>query len=236
MPLVILVEGLIAAGKSTFIYKCLIPFLETKGLRVKVIKEPVDKWVECGILQRFYSDTTRWGYTFQAKAFHDRIMEAIRVYEEEPKADVYIAERSPYSDHIFMDVAHKDGKVDDLEYKMYREWWELWHRLLPYAPDLVVYLQTTPEVCMERLHARNRDGESKIPVEYQLKLLQGHEEVFGGANVELGPYDVPCMHLNGDSNFEKDEADRDQLLSEVWGYIEQYYPDDPTTDVEYDTE
>jgi len=214
MPVVILVEGLISAGKSTLISKCLVPQLEAKGLRVRIIKEPVDKWVDTGILQKFYADPTRWGYSFQTKAFHDRIMEAINVYTKE-RADVYLMERSPYSDHIFMTTLHENKNVSDMEYDMYKEWWSLWHKLLPFTPDMILYLKTTVENCMERLKIRNRDGESGVSKEYQQQLLSHHDRLFDHDKVTIGPYQVECRPIDGNQNFIENPGLVDSIVQAV---------------------
>lgn len=77
---VIVIDGIISAGKST-----LISLIENdekikEKYDIVIIKEPVDKWVESGILRKFYDDMSRWGYHFQTKVFHDKIMESINQY------------------------------------------------------------------------------------------------------------------------------------------------------------
>lgn len=77
---VIVIDGIISAGKST-----LIALIQTKlkdRYEIIVIKESVDKWVKSGILQKFYGDKKRWSYHFQTKVFHDRIMETRNQYDK----------------------------------------------------------------------------------------------------------------------------------------------------------
>ena len=60
---VLILEGNIGAGKSTFLK------ILKNNLNVDIIFEPTDKWQdvenEGNILDLFYKDTKRWAYTFQ---------------------------------------------------------------------------------------------------------------------------------------------------------------------------
>eukprot|EP01138_Halocafeteria_seosinensis_P016510 gb/GECG01016841.1/.p1 GENE.gb/GECG01016841.1/~~gb/GECG01016841.1/.p1 ORF type:complete len:463 (+),score=60.27 gb/GECG01016841.1/:1-1389(+) len=98
MALRIAIEGNISAGKSTLLS------LLSKELDFLVVPEPLDKWQsidnsveeegeETGIqsesqesgmnlLDYFYHDPKRWGYTFQTYAFLSRIRAQLRPFEE----------------------------------------------------------------------------------------------------------------------------------------------------------
>lgn len=77
---VIVIDGIISAGKSTLI--ALIQSKLKDRYEIIVIKESVDKWTQSGILQKFYGDKKRWSYHFQTKVFHDRIMETKNQYDK----------------------------------------------------------------------------------------------------------------------------------------------------------
>src|SRR5437016_4570661 len=122
-PIVVVVDGVIGAGKTVFLEMARSE-LTKRGLNTVIVEEPVDKWHKSGILQRFYADPKRWGYHFQTKAFHDRVVENIKMFETHgTKADVFILERSPFTDTLFMELLHEAGDVDEMEMKDYREWW-----------------------------------------------------------------------------------------------------------------
>ena len=63
----IMIEGNIGAGKSTF-----LKVLQNQ-LNADIIFEPTNKWQEIdresNLLDLFYKDTPRWAYTFQSYAF-----------------------------------------------------------------------------------------------------------------------------------------------------------------------
>lgn len=204
---VVVVDGIIGAGKSTYI-DVIATQLKLRGWNVFVVKEPVDKWSKCGILKLFYEDPKRWGYHFQCKAFHDRIVENIEAYKNHVNdTDIFILERSPLSDDMFMEMLHDDKVITDIEYVHYKEWWNLWHMLMPYTPTLFVYLRPDLDVCMQRVRERARNGETGVTREYQEKLLQKHDMMFHddelfikGAHGDRSVY-VPCIRLTTNENF-----------------------------------
>ena len=145
---VIVLEGIIGAGKTTLIDK-LNCYFAKMGKRVAIVREPVQKWSDDGLLKSFYGDQTRWAHHFQTVAFVDRINENINAFTQYGKdAEIYILERSPFSDRIFVDILHSDGNMNDMEVKHYREWAALWTKLMPYLPTLILYLKPTLGECM----------------------------------------------------------------------------------------
>lgn len=220
--IVLSVEGIIGAGKSTLI-KIIIAKLEKMGKKVALITEPVKKWEECGILKLFYADPKRWAYHFQTKAFHDRIKENIEVYEQHrnQKVDVYIMERSPFTDNLFMDVLHDEGTITNLEYEHYREWWELWYKLMPYPIDAFLYVRPDVEVCLDRCKKRSRDGETGITKDYQNRLLEKHD-AFLIKNLTSPLKEVvttslgtKCLIVNGNLDFKGSERIQNEIVEKL---------------------
>lgn len=188
MPKVVVVDGIIGAGKTSYL-EVLEQDLPQHNIRVTIVREPVEKWKECGILQRFYKDKNRWAYHFQAKAFHDRVLENVKAWEQhKDDTDIFILERSCFTDNLFMDMLLEDKVIDNLEYQHYNEWWSLWARIMPYLPQLFIYLKPDLEVCMKRLKKRNREGEENIPVEYQRALEAKHDQFFQTDSIDLQQY------------------------------------------------
>lgn len=234
-PMIIVIDGIIGAGKSTYL-EVLQQDLTALGLRIALVKEPVEKWKSSGILQRFYNDQKRWAYHFQAKAFHDRIVENIEMYEKYGNnVDIYILERSCFTDNLFMDMLY-DGKIiDDLELQHYKEWWSLWVRIMPYKPDLFIYLKPDIDVCMQRLSSRNRPGEENIPKAYQEALEARHDQFFSSDFIDLRlfsikipenstmfknsglddtQYLIPVNQLKTNLNFKDDLLSRKEIIAD----------------------
>lgn len=66
-----------------------------------------------------------------------------------------------------MDARHAPSDppvIDEMEYEVYKRWYE-W-LMAHHRPkvDLIVYLRTDPEVCMERLKKRARSEEAGVPL------------------------------------------------------------------------
>ncbi len=228
---VIVVDGIIGAGKTTYINmmkKC----LGQRGWRVTIVREPVDKWVSSGILQLFYADQKRWAYHFQTKVFYDRVMENIDAFNAyKDSTDVFILERCPLTDKLFMNVLRDDGVVTDMEFNHYQEWCGMWYKLMPYAPSLFIHLNPDIDVCMSRLEERARTGEVGVTKDYQKKLMAEHSKFFGdattnsggatsgtgatiGSTVEIQPgHYVPSITLNTNENFRDDIPTQEKLAT-----------------------
>ena len=177
-PQVIFVEGIIAAGKSE-LCRVLAEQLTALGFRVRLVLEPVERWQQSGALARFYANPAREAYKFQTFAYSTRVLAILDGWT--PDADFIVTERSPMSDCIFMELQRQQGYVDEVDMSMYGAWCDLHERLLPAADrQLVLYLRPRLPTCMARLRERGRGEEAGVAEEYQRRLLEGHDHVFGG--------------------------------------------------------
>ena len=214
-PIVVVVDGIIGSGKSTIIRECLIPILTKKGWRVTEVREPVEKWQETGLLKKFYTDPKRWGYLFQTMVFHDRVAEAQtknQLYKD--STDVFLLERSVFTDILFMQMLQESNTIEKHEYDSYLRLWTMWEKVMPFKPDVFVYLKPDIKVCMKRLLERNRGEELDISEEYQLKLQEKHDEFLGKEFVTISEcHYVPRLLLETDSNF-RDDPEIKRKLSE----------------------
>jgi len=232
-PIIVVISGIIGAGKTTLI-NLLGHKLTQEGLKVVIVKEPVDEWKTSGILQEFYANVPRWGYTFQAEAFRSRIM-TIRKALENPGADIVLMERSPWDDKIFMEMLRDTEKITEMEWKLYLGWCEMWELLLPVTPDLFILLAPPVEECQKRVRSRGRPGEDKISDDYQSSLEEYHDRFFssgdltssGGSKLTeevkkeekieetcalVGNLMVPCYHLKSKENFKDDEKVQEKMV------------------------
>lgn len=219
-PIVVVVDGLISSGKTTYL-GMLRNVLTKRGYRVTLVKEPIDKWNEPGpnntpsLFQLFNNDPQRWGYHFQTKAFHDRVIENQNMFRKYgDRSDVFILERSCFTDGLFMETLLEGGFVTNLEMRDYREWCNLWAEVMPYEPDLFIYLRPPVDVCMDRLKERARKGEEKITREYQETLQRKHDAFFSGDAVSISEsHFVPCVKLETTANFRDDIQVQEELAS-----------------------
>ncbi len=80
------------------------------------------------------------------------------------------------------------------------------------APDLVVYLQASPETLVERVRRRGLAYERSIPDDYLVRLAEGYARFFY-------QYDsAPVLTVNSENlNFVDNPGDFDLLLSRIAG-------------------
>lgn len=217
---VIAVSGIIGAGKTT-LCDILKERFENDGYKVCFIQEPVEKWKESGLLERFYNDMKGYAYKFQTQAFVDRITACKLAYKEHGDNCIYILERSIFCDNIFVEKLYEDGFLDDLEYSMYKSWWKFWSETMPFAPDVFLYLNPPTKVCMERIKKRNRKGEENITQEYQQQLSRHHDKFYGGEVVDISqccdnPNPVPIVSIDTNEDFSSNENLQKDIYDKIW--------------------
>lgn len=192
--IIVSIEGNIGSGKSTILRK----LKETYPDWV-FVDEPVADWLELknengeSLLEVFYKDKRRWSYTFQNAAVLHRYKKLRSALEclDFTKPQVIVMERSIQTDRmIFCRMLHKDGFIDDLEKKLYEQWFEHINLMLP-PVDALIFINTSPDLCLERISMRAREGESIIPIDYLKELDVYHRDwLFGpGSNRPVLEFD-----------------------------------------------
>ena len=165
----VLIEGNIAAGKTT-----LGRLLQASGA-FTFYPEPVEHWqggFAANLLDRFYRDTQRWGFTLQICAFVTRS----QVFDDLPPGQSLLFERSIYCDkHVFARNVYEQGFMDETEWALYLHFWDRFAPLVP-TPDAILYLRTPASECMQRLQSRGRSEEQGVTLDYLQQLEQRHDE------------------------------------------------------------
>ena len=188
MPLYFL-EGGIGSGKSTFLKKC-------EGVPgLKVVYEPVEDWMNLRALpetpsmfELYYSDKTKYGFIFQMVVLQSRIEHLLKIINSCTPTDVILCERSFLTDkNIFAKLI-----LNETELVVYNQWYNFLISLIRPTIDGIVYLRTTPEMCMERIRKRNRTGEESIDIDYISKLHIQHDKWLL-ENTD----DIPVMMIDG---------------------------------------
>ncbi|XP_049642400.1 thymidine kinase 2, mitochondrial isoform X2 [Suncus etruscus] len=182
---VICIEGNIASGKTT----CLEFFSNAAGIEVLV--EPVSKWRNVrghNPLGLMYQDACRWGLTLQTYVQLTMLEQHI----QPQMSPVRLMERSIHSaKYVFVENLYRSGKMPEVDYVVLSEWFDWITVHMDVAMDLIVYLQTTPETCYQRLKMRCREEEKIIPLEYLDAIHHLYEEWL----VKGGPFPVPAPVL-----------------------------------------
>jgi deoxyadenosine/deoxycytidine kinase len=219
----IIIDGVISAGKTTLI-KLIEHHInnpidnlehnhEGKHLIAKAIYEPVDLWSSTGALKYFYEDITKNCYEFQTYTYITRIASVIDEIYNNPNADIYILERSIWTDrYIFMELL-KD-LVGELRMTMYNQWCDLWAYIMPMRVDKWVLLDTSLEESLRRIKLRNRSSEDNITTEYQTNLYNKHIEFYYKLQTEGKPIVVIKNNLM-DANFINDNEILNKIVSQI---------------------
>ena len=154
---IFVIEGNIGAGKST-----LLNLLEKSFQNVYAIYEPVDKWSNIAgtnLLSDFYSSPERWGFTFELYSMFSKI----KLLRDALLSDteIIIMERSILSDHVFQNISYNLGKIDLKELAILEEVRAFFFQDVPKI-DGVIYLNTKPVECLQRIKKRKRNEEQNI--------------------------------------------------------------------------
>jgi deoxyadenosine/deoxycytidine kinase len=212
----IVVDGVISAGKTTLI-KLLENKINSEGkYKVKAIYEPVDLWNSTGTLQYFYEDIPKNCYEFQTFTYITRIQTVINEIYNNPDADIYILERSIWTDrYIFMELLKE--MVGDLRMTMYNHWCELWSYIMPMRVDKWVLLNTSLDESLRRIKIRNRSAEHGISVEYQTNLYNKHIEFYDNLK-NTGKSVVIIDNELMDANFINDESILNNIVGQIMAF------------------
>ena len=171
------IEGNIGSGKSTLLSKLQDEFKD--NALVVFLKEPVDEWEQIKdgqgntMLQKFYEDQTKYSFSFQMMAFISRFNIFKQAILENPKAIIFVTERSLDTDrYVFTQMLYDSGKIESVNYQIYLKWVTTFSHEFPI--NQVIYVKTTPEICHYRIAKRSRNGENVIPLEYLSECNKYH--------------------------------------------------------------
>jgi deoxyguanosine kinase len=162
LPRYIAVEGPIRVGKST------LAGVLAERLSAQRVMEPDGN----AFLPAFYKGER--GAAFQTQfAFLVRRFEQLRALDVGPRS-----QKSIVTDFIFeKDKLFACLNLNDVELETYNRYYNLFREQLP-TPDLVIYLQATPEVLKKRLKKKNAPGEKAINDDYLEEVIKAYEHFF----------------------------------------------------------
>ena len=95
---------------------------------------------------------------------------------EKAKHNIFITERSVETDYnVFAKMLHDDGSLDKIEWDLYRQWYRYLIQSSGVDVAGIIYVNCSPEKCLERINVRAREGESVIPINYLSNLHNYHK-------------------------------------------------------------
>ena len=190
----IAVEGPIGVGKSS-----LVDLLSTRFDAVKVLEQ-----TENPFLEDFYSD--RPGAAFQAQLFFllNRYQQQRELVQGDLFSQVTLCDYLFAKDKIFAYL-----NLDDSELMIYERLYGLLEGHLP-RPDLVIYLQASDPILLERIRRRSRDYEMTISEQYVAELNRAYNYFFFHYTA------TPLLVIDtSDIDFVQRKEDLDELINQI---------------------
>lgn len=204
----IAVEGIIGAGKTTFI-SFLKDRLNDFGKNTKVVNEPVERWLD-GLRNIYDKNLEGLGKelaicNFQMRAFYTRKEEENKVLKNE-NVDILLYERTIYTDrYVFVEMLKSN--IRDSLIQEYNEWWNFLNNpefgsFTP-VPEYFIYISPSVDECVRRTVVRNRVNEGEgVSDQYECQL----EKTYNGFlfDPEQKNYIDPkyILEIKGNGRFE----------------------------------
>lgn len=171
-PFQVHLEGNIASGKTT-----LLSSLEGNS-DFCLQYEPVEEWVysneaegTLNLLHEFYKDPKA-----NAEAFQRLVLSTYMTLPElDCTAPIRIFDRSLHSSEIFRQALFEDGYLSERAYEDLQFYYDALHARVDANADLVIYLRTNPEACLQRLLVRDRPEERSVSLSYMTRIHTAHE-------------------------------------------------------------
>lgn len=189
----IAIDGNIGCGKSTV--------LKTLCENYCIFPEDITSWGKW--LPKYYENPKQYAMGFQLTVLLSHLRQ-----QQEPIYDITFYERCSHTcNRIFGSLLVDDGIMEPEELELCVSY----ERQFNKPVEHLIYLRTTPEVCMQRIKSRDRDCETSIDIGYLKKLHDKYEEVYN-----TGEYVVDGINIHiVDAN-----AGKDEIMEAIHGKIE----------------
>ncbi len=190
--MVIIVDGVVGAGKSTLSEKI------SKNLNIPVFYE-LQNQTTMNLLEDFYRDKSRWSFALQIHFLNERF----RMIKEIHKNGSGILDRSIFGDRIFAQMLNEDGWMTDDEFDTYST---LLNNMLEHAkkPDLLVYIDCDLETAMSRINKRGREMEQKVDEIYWKRLNDKYTSWYNSYDIsDKISIDATSYHPDDESEIQK---------------------------------
>ena len=193
----IAVEGPIGVGKTS-LARMLAAELEGELLLEETEDNP--------FLEKFYKDRKR--YAFQTQLF----FLITRYQQQKDLSQLDLFQRMIVSDYLFdRDRIFAHTNLDKDELRLYTGIYSLLDSRIV-RPDLVILLQTRPEVLKERIRARGVPYERDISLEYLKEVVEAYRDYFFYYN------ESPLLVVDTtEIDFVQSKEDFEDLLKEIRG-------------------
>ncbi len=157
------IAGNIGSGKTT------LTRLLAKHYKWKAHYEDVE---DNPYLDDFYNQMERWSFNLQIYFLNSRFRQILDIRESGKNI---IQDRTIYEDaYIFAPNLHAMGLMTNRDYENYRSLFDLMESVTE-GPDLLIYLRSSIPNLVQQIHARGREYENSISIDYLSRLNERYE-------------------------------------------------------------
>lgn len=165
--MIILVDGNVSAGKTTLCLE-LQKFLKSKGYEVYFHEETFDP----ELLKKYIENPREYGEQFVL----DICVRKSKVLDyAKEKPGIHLVDRSHLGDLAIFTWRRDRGDIS--ENVLAKAQILLTGAVI--EPDFHFYLDTRPEICLERCKKRGRDGETLYTIDFFSEIEKYNEQFFG---------------------------------------------------------
>jgi len=191
----IVVEGPIGVGKTSLARR-----IATHLNSSLLLEEPAEN----PFLEKFYGDISRYALPTQLFFLFQRTNQVQSLAQMDMFTQVTVSDFLLEKDQLFAKLT-----LNDTEHDLYQR---IYCNLQPKVPppDLVIYLQASPNILIERVKQRGSFFEKNISEDYLWRLSEGYIRFFYQYE------DAPVMIVNSENlNFVDNQPDFDLLLQRI---------------------
>jgi len=212
-PIIISIEGNIGVGKSTLLSK--IKELSLKNsYDINCLFEPVKQWEDVrdpitndNMITKYYLDPEKYAFPFQIMAYSTQVNQLLQAVSDLNASKIILTERSLESNHeVFTKMLYNNNLMEDTLYQIYKMNADTHKISYNDSPNLntdaYIYLKSSPETCLERIHKRDRSGETKITLDYLKDCHEYHEKWLNKISPQR------CYVLDMDNPINEDDIKR----------------------------
>jgi len=164
MKYFIALAGNIGAGKTTLAQKL------SKHLDWELFEEPFET---NPYLEKFYADMNAWAFHTEMSFLGQRLNHHVEILK---KPHSIIQDRCLYEGaEIFVKNLYQTNCLSKTDWQTYNHLYQNLIKTIK-APDLIIYLNQTPEQCLLNIQKRGRDLEKTIEPNYLFQLDQLYNE------------------------------------------------------------
>ena len=200
----IAIEGPIGVGKTT------LANILNKHFGFNLLREIVE---ENPFLSKFYTDIKE--YALQTESFF--LFNRIKQLEDTQKKflDEGINVVSDY--HIIKNLIFAGITLDNIQFYKYKQMYNIFINDLP-QPDIIIYLNSSTDVLMNRIAMRDRSFERQMDINYIKELSNEYKYYFSPLSIKhnfLGKEPIIIEIDNSNLDFLNNENDKNFIIQKV---------------------